>query len=110
MYVEKQKDDCLKSKTIHMQNAIILEQIIKIVHILYVHMLLICLTLHDTMECRPPSSSVYGILQAVGGHFFLQGIFPFHESNLGLLNYIYLDSLPSEPSGKPILYALFLII
>ena len=40
MYVEKQKDDCLKSKTIHMQSAIILEQIIKIVHILYVHMLL----------------------------------------------------------------------
>ena len=71
---------------------------------------LICLTLHDTMECRPPSSSVYGILQAVGGYFFLQGIFPFHESNLGLLNHIYLDSLPSEPSGKPILYALFLII
>ena len=38
-----------------------------------------CLTLCDSMDCSPPGSSVYGILQArtgVGCHALPQGILP----------------------------------
>ena len=50
-----------------------------------------CLTLFDPMECSPPGSSVHwrqntGVNTGVGFHAFLQGIFPTHECNLGLLH------------------------
>ena len=48
-----------------------------------------CLTLWNPMDCSPPDSSVYGILQArntgVGCHALLQAIFPTQGSNPGLL-------------------------
>ena len=50
-----------------------------------------CPTLCDPIDCSPPGSSVHGILQArildgVGSHFLLQGIFPTQGSNLSLLH------------------------
>ena len=51
----------------------------------------LCLTLCDPMDCSPPGSSVHGILQArilewVGCHSLLQGIFPTQGLNLGFLH------------------------
>ena len=47
-----------------------------------------CLTLCNLMDCSPPGSSVHGDSPAkntrVGGHAFLQGIFPTQGSNPGL--------------------------
>ena len=47
-----------------------------------------CLILCDPMDCSLTGSSVLGILQAIlqrmGSHSFLQGIFPTKGSNLGL--------------------------
>ena len=44
-----------------------------------------CPTLGDPVDCRPPGSSVHGILQAkstgMGCHALLQGIFPTQGSN-----------------------------
>ena len=50
-----------------------------------------CPALWDPMGCNPPSFSAHGILQArmlewVGCHFLLQGIFLTQGSNLGLLH------------------------
>ena len=51
----------------------------------------LCLTLCDPMDCGPPGSSVHGDFPGkntrVGCHALLQGLFPIHGSNLGLLNY-----------------------
>ena len=64
-----------------------------------------CLTLCDPMDCSPPrlpcpwNSSDKNT--GVGCHSLLQGIFPTQGSNLGLLQ---ADYLPSEPSGKPVIY------
>ena len=80
-----------------------------------------CLTLCDTMGCRPRGFSVHGILQArigVDCHFPLQGIFPTQGLNP---HFFYLlhwqaDSLPLVPSGKPckaerrLFYLLILIL
>ena len=46
-----------------------------------------CPTLCDPIDCSLPGSSVHGILQEgiLDCHFLLQGIFPTHESNPGLL-------------------------
>ena len=46
-------------------------------------------TLHDSMDCSPPGSSVHGILQkdtVVSCHSLLQGIFPTEGLNLSLLH------------------------
>ena len=48
-----------------------------------------CPTLHDSMDCSPPGSSVHNIFSGkntgVGWHFLLQGIFPTQVSNSHLL-------------------------
>ena len=48
----------------------------------------LCLTLFDPMDCGPSGSSICwdspGKNTGVGGHAFLQGIFPTQGSNLGL--------------------------
>ena len=63
-----------------------------------------CLTLCDSMNCRPPGSSVHGILQAR----ILKNVLPF--SSPGDLSdpeveprssALQADSLPSDPPGKP---------
>ena len=50
----------------------------------------LCSTLCDPMDCSLPSSSAHGILQASilewVTHSLLQGIFPTHGSNPGLLH------------------------
>ena len=50
----------------------------------------LCLTLGNTMDCRPPGSSVHGILWAkntgVGSHSLLHVIFPTQGLNPGLLH------------------------
>ena len=50
-----------------------------------------CLTLCAPMDCSPPGSSVHGDSPGnstgVGGHAFLQGIFPTQGSNPGLSHY-----------------------
>ena len=51
------------------------------------------------MDCSRPDSSVQGILQAVDGHFLLQGIFQTQGSNLHLLRCRQI--LYHEPPGKP---------
>ena len=61
------------------------------------------LTLGDPTDCRPPGSSVRGMLQkntGVGCHFLLQGIFPTQGSNPGSPA-LQVNSLPSELPGKP---------
>ena len=59
------------------------------------------LPLCDSVDCSLPGSSVNGIFQArILCHFLLQGIFPTQGSNLRLLHW-HVDSLPSEPPGKP---------
>ena len=50
-----------------------------------------CLTICDPMDCSPPGSSVHEIFQArileiLGCHFLLQGIFPTQGLNPGLLH------------------------
>ena len=66
-----------------------------------------CLTLRDAMDCNPPGSSVYGILQSRILEWVavpsLQGIFPTQGSNLSLLHLLHwqVDSLPLMPPGKP---------
>ena len=58
----------------------------------------------NTMDCSPPSSSVHGIFQARilewVAVLLLQGIFLTQGLNLCLLHW-QVDSLPSEPPGKP---------
>ena len=65
----------------------------------------LCLTLCNSMDCSPPGSSVHGILQArilEWSHSLLQGIFPTQGSKVGFLpKSLQLDSLLSEPLGKP---------
>ena len=63
-----------------------------------------CLTLCDPMDCSPPGFSVRGIFQVrilewVAISFF-EGIFLTQRSILSLLHWE-VDSLPSEPPGKP---------
>ena len=58
-----------------------------------------CLTLCNSMDCRPPallSMGFSGKNTGMGCHFFLQGIFPILGSNLCLLRLLYwhVDSLP----------------
>ena len=47
----------------------------------------LCPALCNPMDCNPPGSSVYEILQArVGCYSLFQGIFPTQELNQGLLH------------------------
>ena len=64
-----------------------------------------CLTLCNPMDCSPPRSSVHGILQARMLEWvaipFSRGFLP----NPGIKcrsPALQADSLPSEPSGKPL--------
>ena len=60
----------------------------------------------DSMDCRPPGSSVHGDCTGkntgVGCHFLLQGIFPTQGSNLCLLGLLHwqADSLPLSHLGS----------
>ena len=62
-----------------------------------------CLTLCKPMDCSPPGSSVYGILQAR----ILEGVaFPFSRESSQprdrtQVSCIEANSLPAEPQGKP---------
>ena len=63
----------------------------------------LCPTLYDPMDCSPPGSSVYGILQArilewVAIPFSRGSPYPGIEPRSPVLQ---ADSLPSEPPGKP---------
>ena len=64
-----------------------------------------CLTLRNPLDCSLPSSFVHGIFQARilewVAIFLLQGIFLTQGSNTCLLHW-QVDSLPTEPSGKPV--------
>ena len=69
-----------------------------------------CPTLFDPVICSPPGSSVHGILQArilkwvavsFSGDVSNSGIEPTSPVSPALT----VDSLPSEPLGKPIYYA-----
>ena len=57
------------------------------------------LTFYDPMDCSPPGSSVYGILQAriLEWDFSHSGIKPISPASPALQA----DSLPTEPPGKP---------
>ena len=61
----------------------------------------VCPTLCDPMDCSLPGSSDYWNSSdkntGLGGHGFLQGIFPTQGSNS--VSSIAADSLPSEPPG-----------
>ena len=62
-----------------------------------------CLTLYDSMDCSPPGSSVHGILQA--GILEWSGYSPGDLPNPGVKPWssaLQVDSLPSEPPGKPL--------
>ena len=65
-----------------------------------------CLTLSDPMDCRPPSSSVHGILQQEywhGYHSLHQRPFLTQGSNPGLLHcrqILYWLSLQKSPKGR----------
>ena len=61
-----------------------------------------CLTLCEPLDCSPPGSSVHGILQRVGCHVLLQGIFPTQRSNPCLLCLLHwqASSFPLAPPGK----------
>ena len=67
----------------------------------------LCLTLSDTMDCSPPSSSCPwgfpGMNTGVGCRFILQGIFLTQASNPRLLCLLYrpADSLPLSHLGSP---------
>ena len=62
-----------------------------------------CQTLCNPMDCSPPGSSVHGDSPGkntgVGSHSLLQGIFPTQGSTASAA--LQVDSLPSEPAGKP---------
>ena len=63
----------------------------------------LCPTLCDPMDCSPPGSSVHGILQAeildlVAMPFSKGSSQPGIEPRSSILR---VDSLPSEPPGKP---------
>ena len=65
-----------------------------------------CLTLCNSIDCSPPSSSVHGIFlarTAMGCHFLLQGIFPTQGLNLHLLCLLHwqVGSLPLVSPGNP---------
>lgn len=61
----------------------------------------------NPMNCRPPHSSVHGIIQAIilgwFGHALHQGIFLTQKSNLCLLSFLPWQecSLPQAPPTKP---------
>ena len=63
-----------------------------------------CLTLLDPMDCSQPGSSVHGDSPGkntgVGCHALLQGTLPTQGLNPDL-PHCRVDSLPSEPAGKP---------
>ena len=64
---------------------------------------LLCLTLFDPGDCSPRGTSVHGDTPGkntgVSCHVLLRGIFPTQLSNL--VSCTAVDSLPSEPPGKP---------
>ena len=66
-----------------------------------------CPTLCDPMDCSLPGSSVHGNSPGknteVGCHVRLQEIFPTQGLNRGLLVQLQVDSLLSEPPGKPVI-------
>ena len=68
-----------------------------------------CPSLCDAMDYSLPGSSVHGDFPGkntgVGSCFLLQGIFLTQELNQCLLHLLHwqVDSLPSEPPGKPTL-------
>ena len=72
-----------------------------------------CLTLCNLMDCRPPGSSVHGILQAKilewGSHSLFQGIFLTQGLNPGLLlcRHIFYHLNHQEPSSQTQLKYLF---
>ena len=63
-----------------------------------------CLTLCDPMDCTPPGSSVHGASPGkntgVGCHALLQGNLP-NPGTEPTSPALLVDSLPSEPPGKP---------
>ena len=67
----------------------------------------LCLALCDPVHCSLPGSSVHGNSPGkntgVGCHVRLQEIFPTQGLNRGLLVQLQVDSLLSEPPGKPII-------
>ena len=64
-----------------------------------------CPALCDPKDYNPPGSSVHGDSPGknteMGSYFLLQGIFPTQRSELRSLA-LQVDSLPTEPPGKPI--------
>ena len=64
----------------------------------------LCPTLCEPMDCKPPGSSVCGILQAkntrVGCHFFIQGIFPIQGSNSCIAGKLFTTEPPGTPQEK----------
>ena len=67
----------------------------------------------DPMDCSPPGSSVHGlsqarILEGVGCHFLLQGIFLTQGLNPGLLHCRWI-LFTTEPPGKGCLYQLLYV-
>ena len=65
----------------------------------------LCLTLCNAMDCSPPASFLYGILQAriLDCPALLQRIFPTQGSNPRLLHLLHwrAGSFPLAPPGKP---------
>ena len=65
----------------------------------------LCLSLFNPMDCSPPGSSVYGILQArmPGCHFLLQGIFLTEGWTQHVLRLLHwqVDSLLLSHQGSP---------
>ena len=66
-----------------------------------------CLILCDPVDCSPPGSSVHGVLQekpGVGCHFLLPGDPPDPRVKPTPLVFpaLQMDSLPTEPPGKPV--------
>ena len=71
-----------------------------------------CLTLCSPMDCSLPGSSAHadspGKDTGMGCHALLQGISPTQGSNSGLLT-PQVESLLTEPQGKPHFYIYYLI-
>ena len=63
----------------------------------------LCPTVCNAMDCSPPASSVYGILQAriLGCPALFQGIFPIQRSNPHLLYLLHWQAA-SSPLAPPI--------